>query len=182
MLLALSLTLGLGALGCDGDDDDDSTSDDDDATDDDDSVADDDDDSAADDDDDDDDTSTDDDDDDDDTSTDDDDDSGAAEPDIDVAPANLVYGWVIIGAPVTLQVDVMNVGNADLDVIGLNSSHGRVTVTGFTGIITPGGQEALEVTVDCNAEISISAHIVIQSNDPDENPLQIPVTAECDEG
>ncbi len=195
----LCLAWVLACPGCDGETDDDDTTptddddttvgDDDTATDDDDTTAGDDD-TVPDDDDtvpDDDDTVPDDDDtgvppDDDDTATDDDDDTTAGSgPDIEVTPAALNYGDVYWGYPETITLQIGNVGDTDLTITSMISPVPPISFTPFTGIIAPGDVETVDVTATCTTENSYNGALVIESDDPDENPLALQVVIACDE-
>ncbi len=207
---ALSLILALGLFGCDGDDDD-STAGDDDATaaDDDDATADDDDDATADDDDDatptdddddatpadddddatpadDDDATADDDDDDataddDDATSDDDDTTPAGTPDIEVNPTALNYGTVVIASPQTITLEITNTGDADLQVGNLTCVLPPIVFAPWSGPIAPGATQTVDIIANCGVEMAYTGDLIIVSNDPDESPLQIPVTVDCDE-
>ena len=192
IVFSLMLLPSLSLLGCEDTDDDDDTAADDDDTGDDDDTADDDDDDTGDDDDsaDDDDDSADDDDDteeddddvsDDDDST-DDDDSEPTEPDIDVNPANLQLGTLCVGMAMATQIDISNVGTADLTVTNVATLSPDIGVAFTTPqTIPPGVTQYATVDVTCNAEIQIQAQITIESDDPDENPFIVTVTGDCDE-
>jgi hypothetical protein len=193
---ALSLILALGLAGCDGDDDD-STAGDDDATaaddddatagDDDDATADDDDDATpADDDDDDDATPADDDDDatpadDDDATSDDDDTTPAGTPDIDVSPVALNYGTVVIASPQTIPLVITNTGDADLQVGNLTCVLPPIVFAPWSGSIAPSASQSVDIIANCGVEMAYSGDLIIVSSDPDESPLSIPVTVDCDE-
>ena len=193
--ITVLLTLTLGPAGCGGDDDDstngddDATADDDDATagDDDDTTAGDDDD-AADDDvaDDDDATAGDDDDDDataddDDATSDDDDTTPAGTPDIEVNPAALNYGTVVFASPQTLPLEITNTGDADLQVGNITCVLPPIVFVPWSGAIAPGATQTVDIIADCGIEMAYSGNLIIVSSDPDESPLQVPVTVDCDE-
>ena len=148
----------------DDDDDDSAVGDDDDAT------ADDDDDATADDDDD-----------DDDATAGDDDDTMAGDPDIQTAPGALNFGVIAVGSTSDLPLDIRNLGTGDLQITNMVSPMSQINFTPFTGPIPPQGSETVVITAVCTIEEIATGNLIITSNDPDESPLSLQVSMDCDE-
>jgi len=101
-------------------------------------------------------------------------------PDIDVWPLTIDFGTVVVGTSATEQVEVANVGTADLDVTSLTlATGGEFSFNCLTlpGIIVPGGVEYIDVTytpVDNTADYDT---LTIASNDPDEPTVEVELIA-----
>jgi PKD repeat protein len=105
------------------------------------------------------------------------------EPDISVSPTSKNFGDVAVGSSSSAQTfTVRNVGNADLDVYtititGTNAnqfSKQNDNVSGET--IAPGGSRTLRVVFSPTSVGAKSAALSIPSNDPDEDPLTVPLS------
>ena len=105
------------------------------------------------------------------------------EPDISVSPAWKNFGDVLVGSSSPPQTfTVSNVGTLDLVV-------GTITLTGTNAdqffkqndnvsgqTIAPGGSRTLQVVFSPTSVGAKSAALNIPSNDPDEDPLTVPLT------
>ena len=101
-------------------------------------------------------------------------------PDIDVWPLSIDFGTVPVGTYATEQVEVANVGTADLDVTSLTLAVGgefSFVCATLPGVIVPGGVEYIDVTytpVDNTADYDT---LTIASNDPDEPTVDVELIA-----
>ncbi len=101
------------------------------------------------------------------------------EPDIDVSPASLAFGTVNTGATNDMVVSIDNTGDDDLEVTSLSFSDGSV---GFSLVSPPStpftigpSDPAVDVTVRFAPSVAgaVNDDLVIASNDPDENPVNV---------
>lgn len=105
-------------------------------------------------------------------------------PDIQVSPTAYDFGDLPVGTQDTLQIDVGNVGTSDLTIqsVGL-----QIGLTEYTLIqsIAPGtivapGAQAQPIIIEVSAinpNLTLGDTVVIASDDPDENPVRVPLTA-----
>ncbi len=102
-------------------------------------------------------------------------------PDIAVTPANHGYGTQSVGTSVTQSFTVSNSGTDDL-VVGASTLTGPNTaafaiVSGQAGFtIAPGASSRIDVSFGPSTEGPKSVTLTIPSNDPDEDPILIPLT------
>ncbi len=109
-----------------------------------------------------------------------DDDSAGGQPDINVHPPQVNFQNQCIGKPTTLGVNIENVGDAPLHVSGQLCTLDPVTFQEFQGNVPPGGNPVhLDLTVTCAVEGKQEGVLRIFSNDPDENPLVVPLLVIC---
>jgi uncharacterized membrane protein len=100
--------------------------------------------------------------------------------DITVSPTTLAFS-VSVGGTQTQYLTIGNDASASADLVVSNVTDGQAWLsedpTSFAGI-APGTSEQVGVTVDAGGLSvgSYSGTITIASNDPDENPYQVPVT------
>jgi len=102
-------------------------------------------------------------------------------PDITVTPASHNYGQVVVGSSAMKTFKVENSGSVQLDVSSVSIAG---TDASEFGIVSGGGAFSLvggasrDVTVSFNpaATGAKSAALSFVSNDPDENPLDVPLT------
>jgi hypothetical protein len=105
-----------------------------------------------------------------------------AQPDIAVSPSSHDFGSVTTNAGGESQVFVVsNSGLLDLNVtatslVGTNASEFRIDSGGGAFVLTPGVNRNVQVTLDPTSEGSKTATLRFESNDPDENPLNISLT------
>jgi hypothetical protein len=102
-------------------------------------------------------------------------------PDIAVTPTSGVYGSVVVGENSTQSFTVTNNGNANLDVtatsiMGTDAGDFTITSGGGSFTLTPGGTRAVNVQFHPSSAGSKSATLRINSNDPNENPLDVPLS------
>lgn len=91
-------------------------------------------------------------------------------PDIDVQPWKLDFGEVEQGAIASGAFDLVNVGNADLEVYDFNAP-GHASVSGPSLPITLAPGQGVQFSVDFNTaglEGSVDESVVFHSNDPNE--------------
>ncbi len=110
-----------------------------------------------------------------------DDDDAAGDPDIQTAPGALNFGVVSVGGTSDIPLDVRNLGTGDLEVFNMASPMSQINFTPFVGIIAPGGVETVVITAVCTVEEIATGNLIITSNDPDESPLSLQVSMDCDE-
>ncbi len=119
---------------------------------------------------------------DDDTADDDatgDDDTAAGAPDIVVNPPALIL-TACVGSPEPAVLNIANAGTADLHVTGVFSSVDELTLPPLPPAIAPGTHEQLNITAACTVEAAVTGSLVIESDDPDESPLAVPVDLTCE--
>ena len=112
---------------------------------------------------------------------DDDEDDGAVDgpqPDIDVEPAELSFGWTLVDCPADAEVvTVTNLGDADLDVTDIlleGAGSGAFTHDGVPRVLAPGASFTFEVGFTAGAIQDYDIDVVIASNDPDEAEVAVP--------
>jgi hypothetical protein len=107
--------------------------------------------------------------------------NGITLPDIGVSPASYSYGNVPVGTSVNQTFTVSNTGTGNL-VVGAPTLTGTgaaafALVNGSAGFtIVPGGSGLIEVRFSPTSEGIRNADLNIPSDDPDENPILIPLT------
>ena len=119
--------------------------------------------------------------DDDDATAGDDDDTVAGDPDIQTAPGALNFGVINVGSTSDLPLDIRNLGTGDLQITNMVAPMSQINFTPFSGTIPPGGGETVVITAVCTIEEVATGNLIITSNDPDESPLSIQVSMDCDE-
>jgi len=107
--------------------------------------------------------------------------TGIVIPDIAVTPGTKNYGDVLIGSSSPQIFTVTNEGTGDLSVTsssltGTHSGEYSITSGGGSFIITPGSSHDIEVSFNPVSAGSKNAVLRIQSDDPDENPVDISLT------
>jgi len=107
-----------------------------------------------------------------------DDDTGG-EPDIETDPQELNFGEVQVGDAGQEDLEIQNVGDADLNVTGVTAQPPHFTPSAFSGIIHPGGSQTIQVEADCVNPGPANGMVVIASNDPDESDLQVAAILTC---
>lgn len=102
------------------------------------------------------------------------------EPEISVTPGALDFGQILLSGSDTLQVTIMNTGNADLDVTAVTlGGSSEFSKTGFSGgIISMGGSAMVDVTFDPTDVGSENGSLTIASTDIDEPSVIVNLTAE----
>jgi len=104
-----------------------------------------------------------------------------AVPDIQVTPASLSFGNVLLFRTRTLSETMNNAGAADLivsnvEIIGANAA--MFTVTNWTGArtIAPGGSSSLSIVFRPTSRGLKTATLRITSNDPDTPVVEVPLS------
>ena len=100
------------------------------------------------------------------------------EPDIDVDPWILDFGDVTIDTSAVDTVDLLNVGDADLQIYGCTYSGDPnlwVSSCPAGAVIPPGGVEPMEITFHPHAELSYGGLVDVASTDPDEPVVTVEV-------
>ena len=90
-------------------------------------------------------------------------------PDIDVDPAAVDFGDVVILTTETAEVTIANVGDADLELYGCSYSGDPnfwISANPAGAVIPPGGEIAMEVSFQATAELAYLGEVDIASNDP----------------
>lgn len=100
-------------------------------------------------------------------------------PDIDTAPAAIDFGQLLVGDAASRSVTVQNVGVNPL--VGaytlMSGASGDLTIPSPLPAIRPGGLAELVLVYAPTLATTVNDTLVISSNDPDESPIQIPITA-----
>ncbi len=106
---------------------------------------------------------------------------GVGEPDIAVDPAKLDFGEVQVGKERDLKVTVSNEGTvnlevSDLQLTGADADQWEIVdgETPFT--IAPAESEDIKLSFTLTSAGQKTATLQIRSNDPDEDPIEIPLT------
>jgi len=102
-------------------------------------------------------------------------------PDIAVNPTTKDYGSVVVGSSASQTFVVTNEGNGDLnvtnmDLVGSHSGEFSIDSGGGGFSLIPGATQDIQVSFNPTSESSKSASLRIVSNDPDESPLDIPLS------
>ena len=103
-------------------------------------------------------------------------------PDISVTPANVEFGTVTVGSSITVNVNIANVGEADLDVNTLLLSGSTDFSIPFIPAVipwvtlAPGASVDLPVTYTPSDVGSDSGSLAINSADPDEPTVTVPLS------
>ena len=105
----------------------------------------------------------------------------AVEPDIAVSPTTHNFGLMQLGNSASQSFTISNEGTGALNVSALDltgSAAAEFSITsGAPGSIPPGGNMAVEVTFTPLTLGAKSAALEISSDDPDENPVVVPLSA-----
>ncbi|UCE86516.1 MAG: choice-of-anchor D domain-containing protein [Deltaproteobacteria bacterium] len=104
-------------------------------------------------------------------------------PDIDVttdASGNIPFGEVVVTATGTAQVEIRNTGNAQLTLfvagIATDSSYFAPQLPAQNITIFAGQSDFIDIDFSPPADGDFNATLTIESNDPNENPLSVPLT------
>ena len=103
--------------------------------------------------------------------------SGLA-PDITAITDTVTLDSVQIGDSTTAQITFQNQGNVPLTVYSVTSDTGLFMIPDYSGQVAAGDTVDLTITFTPNDIIMVTGHIVIESNDPDQSTLLIPVIGE----
>jgi len=108
------------------------------------------------------------------------------EPDIDVEPGSLDFGFAPLRVDTMLPLTVTNNGNADLEITAiiveevdqLQEYHASPEgVQSPPVVVAPGASTVIEVTLRPEDAELDTGQIRINSNDPDESSITVPVTS-----
>ncbi|MCB0298561.1 MAG: choice-of-anchor D domain-containing protein, partial [Calditrichaeota bacterium] len=106
--------------------------------------------------------------------------NGVGEPDIAAVPTQLDFGNVDLGQSSVLNSVISNVGLVDLNISSVVVSGANFTefsiISSVSQVLAPGESDTLKIAFTPGSAGSKTASIVIASNDPDENPLNIPLS------
>ena len=107
--------------------------------------------------------------------------SQTAAPDIDVSPALKIFGNVPIGSNTLVFFSVKNEGTLGLEVtgtslIGTNTDQFQIMSGGGAFSLAPGASRDVSVNFKPTGTGVLSAILRIVSNDPDENPKDVPLS------
>lgn len=111
--------------------------------------------------------------------------AAAPVPRIEVAPASLAFGQVEVGMSATDNLQITNVGNADLTLTGAieiqpaNAPYTLVNAPTPGTTFAPTDTTTFQVTFDPTAAgVAAAADIVIRSDDPNAPEVRVPLTGE----
>lgn len=99
--------------------------------------------------------------------------TGAAN--ITVEPASLAYGDVFVGGSSVQNVTVSNTGTDLLTVSGLSIGNPGFSVSGAGFALAPGEEQVVPVTFLPTAVQAYAANLTIQSDDPDDPIVTVPL-------
>jgi hypothetical protein len=101
-------------------------------------------------------------------------------PDIAVDPASHDYGSILVNTSTSHSFTIDNEGTANLDVsaTGLSGTNaGAFSISnGGAFSLAPGGTRIIDISFSPDTPGDYSAILQIFSNDPDENPLEVPLS------
>ena len=100
-------------------------------------------------------------------------------PDIAVDPAVLDFGSVVLGSTSSRVVTVTNEGTADLNVMSadiIDSGDFSVTLGGAPFTLAPAAARDVTVQYGPGSAGAATGTLRFQSNDPDENPVDVPLS------
>jgi hypothetical protein len=102
-------------------------------------------------------------------------------PDIDVSPTSIDFGAVAVGTTAARQLTIRNVGQADLFVSSITIQGGPTSPFHFGGVIftgftlRPGQGVTIQVFFTPRTTGLFQDAVIIQSNDPDESTVVVPL-------
>ncbi len=107
---------------------------------------------------------------------------GGGAPDIALSETENDLGVVTNGEVRSLEVEVMNLGRGDLEILAVSTSCGCTTASVEPSTIGPGSSGRLLVEYDSGAhgpefEGELMRQVFIASNDPDEPELEFRISA-----
>jgi hypothetical protein len=105
--------------------------------------------------------------------------AGVSQPDIDITPTSLSFGNVQTGTTLDKQVTIKNTGTANLTLsvpLTITGSTAFTIPTQPSATITPGGSVNVTVRFSPSAGTDYSGYLRVQSDDPDEGDLNIPLS------
>lgn len=102
-------------------------------------------------------------------------------PDIQTDKSDLNFGDVILESQITKSIQLTNAGRINLEIsaISITGSHAgsyQILTGGVPVVLSESESQAVEVQFHPVSVGEKTASLVITSNDPDENPLTIPIT------
>lgn len=100
-----------------------------------------------------------------------------AEPDIRVVPTSFHFALVAGGADTTATIQVHNDGTADLSVTSISHSSTWLSASPTSFTVSPGASQTVNIVANATG-LSPGTYydtLKIWSNDPNENPVNIPV-------
>ena len=97
------------------------------------------------------------------------------EPDISVDPTSLDFGKVVVEDSKDKILTISNEGNADLEVTNITADKPDFSVSETTFTVPSDSSHEITVTFTPQAEGEITGNLTIESNDPDEETLPVPV-------
>jgi hypothetical protein len=103
--------------------------------------------------------------------------SGLA-PDITAITDTVTLDSVQIGDSTTAQITFQNEGNVPLTVYSVTTDTGLFTIPDYSGQVEPGDTVDITITFSPIDIMLVTGQIVIESNDPDQSTLLIPVSGE----
>ncbi len=90
---------------------------------------------------------------------------------------HLDFDSTFVGYPADSVVLVRNTGLSPLSISSIQSSHPDISVTPASMTLSPGAYGQLSIRLTPISTGPVSGVIQLDSNDPDDSPLQIPVTS-----
>jgi len=100
----------------------------------------------------------------------------STDPDIVVNPNQIDFGDVPAGLSRNLILTIANQGAEDLAITDITSDDNRLTVSPSSFTLTSHQSQQVNVRFAPTDEFALSATLTIESTDPDEGTLEIPVT------
>ena len=105
-----------------------------------------------------------------------------AEPAIEISPGSLDFGPVLVGETLTMSLSISNSGNADLELdTTLSGSSEFSVLLDCTGPLLPGHHCPVSILFSPSTTGQKSAALSVNSNDPSNSVLEIPITGMGDE-
>ena len=112
--------------------------------------------------------------------------AGPPTPDVGVAPGSLSFGSVVLGSSGSGSVTVSNSGTGTLSVSstpvgGPDASLFSVDSGGGAFSVAPGGSQVIDLSFSPSAVGSFSATLTVNSDDPDEPSVVVPLSGDGEE-
>ncbi|MDI6784482.1 MAG: choice-of-anchor D domain-containing protein, partial [bacterium] len=99
-------------------------------------------------------------------------------PEIDIIPASLSYGEIVVGSSYDKTFQIKNTGNKNLNVTGITLSSGEFMLVSPPAIpfsITAGNLQQIKIRFKPTSQGTKTANVIIANNDDDEYNKSVPL-------
>lgn len=105
----------------------------------------------------------------------------SAGPKIQFDREEVDFGCVVVGSPVKVTFSFKNVGDANLELLGVHSSCDCTVCQCLTNTIAPGKSSAINVVFDSSGYAGLIAKLVnVRTNDPNKSALTLTLLGNVD--